>query len=237
MSLTRIRRIVQAVERHGLGRRHAPDANDHRYLMRAITAPPVLLTRYWMTNVVLDQGQTSECVANAWTGFLACSPIQTRLPALGGLPFVHQLYVEAQERDEWPGANYDGTSVRGGVKALVDRRRVGEYRWAFEAETARIWVLTRGPLVFGTNWHRGMFVPDVHGFLDDSGAVEGGHAYLIVGFSEARRAFRVVNSWGRAWGDAGRAWLHFDVADRLIQAEGEACSAIETRVPKAARRP
>ncbi|HEY0783016.1 MAG TPA: hypothetical protein VGE98_11200, partial [Thermoanaerobaculia bacterium] len=135
MSLTRLKRIDAAMEKHGLGRKASPDANDHRYLLRAITPPPVVLTRYWSAGVVLNQGQTSECVANAWTGFLMAAPLKDTLPSLGGVPFVHQLYAEAQERDEWPGTAYEGTSVRGGVQALVDRHRVGEYRWAFDAET------------------------------------------------------------------------------------------------------
>lgn len=227
---TRMHRIAAAVAKHGLGRLAAPNPDDHKYLLRAITPPPERLSFIWPTKLVLDQGASSKCVANAWSGFLTCTPIATSQLSLGGAPFIDSLYHEAQQLDEWEGEGYDGTSVRGGVKALVARKRIAEYRWAFEAETARLWVLTRGPLVFGTDWTRDMFAPDAKGYVHDTGPVEGGHAYLVVGFSEKRRAFRIVNSWGRGWGDAGRAWMPFDVADRLIQAQGEACSAIELKV-------
>jgi C1A family cysteine protease len=38
----------------------------------------------------------------------------------------------------------------------------------------------------------------------------GGHAILIVGWDDARRAWRVRNSWGPAWGDHGYFWLDYD---------------------------
>jgi hypothetical protein len=39
--------------------------------------------------------------------------------------------------------------------------------------------------------------------------VEGGHAVLMVGYSDARQAFLVRNSWGDKWGQKGYFWLPF----------------------------
>ncbi len=44
--------------------------------------------------------------------------------------------------------------------------------------------------------------------------VEGGHAVVIVGYDDARKAFKVRNSWGKGWGLKGYFWMDYDyVAD------------------------
>jgi C1A family cysteine protease len=37
-----------------------------------------------------------------------------------------------------------------------------------------------------------------------------GHAILIVGWDDSRRAWRIRNSWGSGWCDGGYAWLSYD---------------------------
>jgi hypothetical protein len=36
-----------------------------------------------------------------------------------------------------------------------------------------------------------------------------GHAVAIVGYDEKRQAMRIMNSWGRRWGDRGYAWVSY----------------------------
>jgi Papain family cysteine protease len=43
------------------------------------------------------------------------------------------------------------------------------------------------------------------------GSSRGGHAMTIVGYDDARKAFRIVNSWGKDWGDSGFAWLDYNL--------------------------
>ena len=46
--------------------------------------------------------------------------------------------------------------------------------------------------------------------FDAPGALNGGgHSMIVVGYDDARSAFRVQNSWGRKWGDGGYVWLSF----------------------------
>ncbi len=42
------------------------------------------------------------------------------------------------------------------------------------------------------------------------------HAMAVVGYDEGRQAFRVVNSWGTHWGDAGYAWIDFATFGLLV---------------------
>jgi hypothetical protein len=41
--------------------------------------------------------------------------------------------------------------------------------------------------------------------------VSGWHLMTLVGYDERRQAFRLINSWGRGWGDRGYAWIGYDL--------------------------
>lgn len=44
---------------------------------------------------------------------------------------------------------------------------------------------------------------------DAAGASLGGHALVVVGYADQLKAFKVLNSWGKAWGDGGYAWIDY----------------------------
>ncbi len=77
-----------------------------------------------------------------------------------------------------------------------------------------------------------MFTPEAtDGYLVPEGAWAGGHAWLIIGFSEKRQSFRMLNSWGEKWGsEKGRAWIRMRHMHQLLSEPGaEACSALELK--------
>ena len=39
---------------------------------------------------------------------------------------------------------------------------------------------------------------------------EGGHAMVISGYNDLKRAFRIINSWGKGWGDDGYLWVDYE---------------------------
>ncbi|WP_353230185.1 C1 family peptidase [Novosphingobium sp.] len=41
------------------------------------------------------------------------------------------------------------------------------------------------------------------------------HAMTLVGYDDDRQAFRVINSWGKDWGDQGYVWIDYDTFTRL----------------------
>lgn len=43
-----------------------------------------------------------------------------------------------------------------------------------------------------------------------------GHAMVAVGYDDARKAFRIQNSWGKGWGDNGYAWYAYDLWRRTV---------------------
>lgn len=210
-----------------LGRLHAPDKRDH--LMRMIMTPaPVPLPPYkfWPEGKVLDQGSTPQCVAFAITGWELCAPVMDRAKDVSD-PAV--IYAEAQKVDEWASEAHDGTSVRAGMKVMLAQGRTTEY--VFETDMTMIaqWILTRGPVVFGTNWYEESMQAGPDNFIRLNGPVVGGHAYLVDGYSDRYQAFRCKNSWGPTWGQHGYFWLHRDDARRLIEEDGEAAAAVEIK--------
>ena len=150
------------------------------------------------------------------------------------------LYKWCQQNDEWPGESYDGTSALGLMKALKERGYITEYRWAFDVETITNWVLTSGPALFGSDWTLDMCRPSEDtGFISATGESVGGHQYMIVGVSVtkecpdgSRGAFRIVNSWGRGWGQYGRAWLSLRDAKKLLHNNGDCVTAKELDLDK-----
>jgi hypothetical protein len=213
---------------YSLGRLHAPDARDSAYPMRAVLAAPTArLTRYWNdTGWFGFQGPYPYCVGYAWSHWLADGPRTDRAMAEGGTQYAVDLYQAAQFVDEWPGVDYDGTSVRAGAKVLKARSRIVSYHWAQTVEDVVQAVLDMGPVVVGTAWTAGMFEP-VNDVIRDTGPVVGGHAYLLNGVTLKKGLFRVKNSWGRSWAGDGRAWLEIETFERLLAEDGEACLAIE----------
>ena len=39
----------------------------------------------------------------------------------------------------------------------------------------------------------------------------GAHAMVICGYDDAKHAYKVMNSWGATWGDAGYLWIDYDL--------------------------
>jgi hypothetical protein len=215
-------------QRYGLGRLHAVDERDKAYPLRALlgAAKPLPAHRYYQTGAVLDQGALSQCVAYAWTQWLQSAPIMDKTT-----PAPQEVYDLAQTVDEWPGPPppYDGTSVRAGAKVLQGKGYIAAYHWTGDANDARDYLLGTSTVVVGTDWTNDAFVPDAKGYLHFDGPVAGGHAYLLCGYSTERKAFRMVNSWSRAWGQAGKAWIAHDTMQRLLDRNGECCAALEAR--------
>jgi hypothetical protein len=157
---------------HGLGRLASVDIRDHAYLAKPRRAAANVRSRYYYVGKPEDQGQTPQCVGYSTHKFLTAGPVRN----VKGIPTPTEIYAAAQTRDEWPGEDYDGTSVRGAFKYLSEAGYIGEYNWAFDLETCVNWLLTVGPMVVGTIWLADMFDPDAKGFLRVSGDNVGGHA-------------------------------------------------------------
>lgn len=214
-----------------LGRTHKPDERDNNYLIEnhlltSSRSRVTITSRYWDDNGWWgNQGNTPHCVGFSWAHWLEDGPIGQ--PGVAPIIQPKIIYENAQKLDEWPGENYDGTSVRGGVKYLQQVGKVRNYYWGYTLQTLIDSVLNIGPVVVGTNWYRNMFFPDRNGNIRIGGILAGGHAYVINGVDINKRIFRMKNSWGRSWGINGSAYISFNDMERLIRENGEICFATE----------
>lgn len=43
-----------------------------------------------------------------------------------------------------------------------------------------------------------------------SGSFYGGHALTLCGYDDSKNAYKVINSWGTGWGDAGYSWIDYN---------------------------
>jgi len=219
----------------GLGRLFVPDARDKKYTIKKLMAaapgsPPTTPgIRYWWEGGWWgDQGYTSQCVAYSWTHWLTDGPTTNS-------SYIRptNLYNEAQKIDEWPGEDYDGTSVRAGAKVLTSKGFIGEYHWGWSLDDAIQVLLNKGPVVVGTNWYDSMFVADeTRPFfikIKPNAQIAGGHAYVLNGINVPEERVRVKNSWGRNWAHNGNAFLSFKDLERLIKEDGEVCLATEIK--------
>jgi hypothetical protein len=221
---------------NGFGRIYVPDSQDEKYQIRSLTASeepwpdPTPSYAYWHGSMFLDQGSTPQCVEYSWHHYLQTGRIRPR----SKYPYwvLGTPYMEMQRVDEFPGENYDGTSVRAGAKVMQAMGFIDSYLWAWDIQTTIDAVLRFGPVVVGTNWYEGMFYPEYNNnrVVKPTGRIAGGHAWLIEGANRKQGLFRAKNSWGRSWGRQGRFWISFEDMERLINEDGEVCLAVESQV-------
>lgn len=226
----------------GLGRLEADNPLDQLFTIEERLLPPVPVrrtTKHWPLFIPpLNQGSEGTCVGHGWRHWLQSAPvIQSKK-----YPSAVQLYDWCTLVDEWPGNDLDrtsGTSVRSGGKVLKREGLISEYNSTRDIYVMADWIGGRdgqdnfigGPLVWGSNWHEGMFVPDSEGFVHPTGRVSGGHCVCILGWDEKRGVFHFVNSWGKNWGPKkGRFMMSAEDVAYLLGSGGEAWTAQEIRL-------
>jgi len=78
--------------------------------------------------------------------------------------------------------------------------------------------LTRGvAVVFGMRVGATVMGWRGDGIITGDRDLGGSHAIVVVGFDDDRQAFRILNSWGRNWGDGGYGWFGYDFWKRNVK--------------------
>jgi hypothetical protein len=233
-----------------LGRKEAKDEKDNNHLIKMLTPPKKIYEPknklYYDSGLFLSQ-PGNQCVGFSTTHYVMDGPVTNKLDNPFG--FAMDLYSEAQKNDEWPGEDYEGTSVRGAAKVLLDQGRISRYLWGKDLQSLIDALMMPkeqggGPAVIGSNWYYSMFQADKTGVISIGNSTEndiaGGHAYVINAISISRgaylkkRYFRIKNSWDKTWALNGRAWISFEDVERLIHEDGEVMIALENKIKLAA---
>jgi len=214
------------------------DEASRDYPVRSLLAAAQPVTKLWTlpgtdAKVVLDQGREGACVGFGTTNELRFNPVPIRKAdgTLLDARFAREyVYWEAQKNDPWPGGSYpgasptyEGTSVLAGIKRVAALGLYTEYRWAFSEADLALAVSNIGPAVLGVNWYAGMYKPNQMGYIRPTGALQGGHCVLCIGYHAERGYYTLYNSWGPSWGINGTCKISRAYMANLLKANGEAC--------------
>jgi hypothetical protein len=223
---------VLEFEEKGLGFHPGPVDNRDRPLsatIERVVTQKESGSRFWFNPLRLDQMAEGACVGFGWTQCVNSSPKSHEFPN----EVAREVYYAARrDYDEWPGEGYEGTSVRAGAKAATARGWIQSYAFAASIDEVALWVLNRGPVVIGIDWHESDYRPSRRNgyFLTGEGEVVGGHCLLVDGvrWGLSEPYFRLLNSWGASWGYNGRAKISVENLRRLLsQPYAVACTATE----------
>ena len=196
------------------------DERSRQFPIRALVADKPRRSYTWRVYTVLDQGAEGAC-----TGFSVTHEAAARPCVVKGLTndAARKIYYRARQIDEWPGENYEGSSVLAAIKAGMEKGWYTEFRWAFSETDLALAVGYKGPAVLGINWYEGMCDTDSKGIIKPTGEILGGHAILCNGYSIKTGLYRLHNSWGQGWGINGECFIHKDDLASLLKDQGEAC--------------
>ncbi len=219
-----------------------PDTRDWMYqpalipLKKSLTPPSDLH--------ILDQKNDGAC-----TGFSLAASINYLNSRLNCHDKVspRMIYEMAKRHDEWPGEQYDGSSLRGAIQGWKHMGVCSEKLWPFRPGKRN-----RGNLTIerakdarkntvGAYYRVQPNISHFHAALNETGIIsvsakvhrgwdypkngiiehhekrDGGHAFVIVGYNA--QGFWVQNSWGSKWGKSGIAlWTYEDWIANIMDA-------------------
>ena len=157
---------------------------------------PEYLVRWSPPSHVRDQGQDPDCVAAAWDNWLETAP-----HAVDASPWSDwSLYKAAQQVDEWPNDDYDGTSIEAGAKVLQDAGLISDVRFTPSYTEATQFLLSDGPVVVSAAWWNFGYDDEFHALLNDH--IVGYHAWMCFGVM-ANGDWACRQSWGEDWANHG----------------------------------
>ena len=200
------------------------DPRSLNYTVRKQVGPNLRTrTCMWKRSLWLDQGQEGACTGFGFSHVLGTTPRKYVKQTIDDA-FARHRYERAKQCDEWPGEDYDGSSVLGAMQAGKQDGLVSAYSWCTTMDEIKHAVSYLGPIEIGIDWYESMFDVDSEGFVRiGSSQIAGGHAIQVGGIDVTKGAFRLDNSWGKDWGRNGSAWITFTDMEQLLHQQGEFC--------------
>lgn len=206
---------------HGLGL--VPDPQDKRDLIfndyLKVSKTPQVLDWTNPSWPILDQEKNPHCVGFSGA---AMKTAQELLEHNEVYKFSGEgLYRACKERDN---LGSDGTYIRVLMKFLRatgalwrDKRyKIDAYLRLHSPREMELAITSTGPVVCGIE----IFPSSVElrggciNLPEEGEESLGGHAVLIVGYDKNSRQFKILNSWGKGWGNDGYCLVNYDFIQR-----------------------
>lgn len=184
---------------------------------------------------VLDQGSLGSCTGNAVVGALGTGDFYATIPSTVSLnePLAVKIYSEATAIDNVPGkypTQDTGSTGLAVTKVAQSMGFISGYQHTFSTQDL-LAALTIKPVIIGVNWYEGFYDPDEYGRVAITGDVVGGHEFVLDEINVENRYVGATNSWGWAWGNAGRFTFTFGDLDRLLNEQGDGTVFVENTMP------
>ncbi|WP_125256789.1 C1 family peptidase [Brevundimonas fluminis] len=140
-----------------------------------------------------------------------------------GTLFPHALNLVAEHGaaplSSMPYSRYDA-QVSANAHAAAKRYRIDTWRTvnAQAPMEVKAQIAAGFPVMIGAEVDEGFSrLSGAQMWRAHEGAVKGGHAMVVVGYDDARKAFRLINSWGTGWGDGGYVWVTYEHFVRVVR--------------------
>lgn len=207
---------------YSLGRLVEHDSASRDFAFQvAATKPKTVLWEH--SAPVLDQGQLGSCTGNALAQWLNTSYAQGHRSGLLDEAGAVELYSLATHLDVIPGTYLPDDTGSSGLAVCKAGKKLDyltSYSHAFGFD-ALLMTLQHTPVIVGTEWTQNMFDPSGSGFIRPTGAIAGGHEYLILGCDMQLQMLTMLNSWSDQWGIHGRAFIKFNDFRMLLANQGD----------------
>jgi len=151
----------------------AQDPRNEQFRMSSVLPATVgeLKSKRWECKPRLDQGAEGACVGYGGAHWFACAPMEQAVSKT----LAKLFYEGAQDHDQWPGSDYEGTTVTALMRFLSKVGVIGDYLWVFTFDELIKTLSLKGAVIVGTEWREGCFEPDYYGVIRFTGQVKGGH--------------------------------------------------------------
>jgi len=193
---------------------------------------------------ILNQGREGSCVGHALAAAINYlnQKRDTQFTASRRM-----LYEMARKNDQWPGEDYEGSSIRGAIKGWRNMGVCSEELYPYIAGSPGMLKIEAAKEArsngVGAYYRLAPNLSHFHAALNESGViivsakvhsgwnklkdekipynedqeVLGGHAFAIVGYNN--EGFWVQNSWGKSWASSGLAlWRYEDWVENIMDA-------------------
>jgi hypothetical protein len=127
----------------------------------------------------------------------------------------------AVEEAVWPYVPGQFAAKPPAAVETAQRFRVTDVKAVKGLEGIKRALATNGPVLAGIEMYESSMTPQVAktGRIPmpaPKAQIVGGHAIVIVGYDDASKELRFVNSWGAAWGDHGFGYLPYDYVEKHL---------------------
>lgn len=104
-------------------------------------------------------------------------------------------------------------------KQIASSNRIQKYERItnFDPRNLKVLLLSKFPIIIGATLDNG-FMNANKSFVWKSrtGNNVGNHAMVVVGYDDAKNAFKLLNSWGKNWADNGYTWVDYNYFSSVV---------------------